>query len=111
MVCFQVGLQNDWNFQMSDERLIITPKQAATLLPDGEYIHNFANPNGMMIGCDFERSDAIKALNSAKQIEIGGDQCKSMNHALVVWDSEKRYTFFATDADRVEEMERTVANG
>lgn len=93
---------------MSNDRLIITPEQAETLLSGGEYIHNFANPNGMMIGCDYVRSDAIKALKSAAQIEIGGNQCKAMNHALVVWENDSRYTFFATDPNKVGEIEREI---
>ena len=94
---------------MEDDRLIITAEQAEALFPQGEYIHNFANPAaGMMIGCDYERCNAIEALKSAKQIEIGGDQCKAMGHALVVWDSDSRYTFFATDPDKVSELEASI---
>ena len=85
---------------------ILTPEQAKSLLADGEYIHNYANPtDGVMIGADYKRTDAIDALNSAIQIEIGGEQCRAMNHALVVWENEHKCTFFATDPERIEEFE------
>ena len=90
---------------MNDDRLILTPEQAESVLPEGEYIHNFRNPTGMLVGCDYDRDGAVKALHDAKQIEIGGDQCKAMKHGLVVWDDDKSYSFFATDGERLEKLE------
>jgi hypothetical protein len=93
---------------MSADRLIITPEQAETVLPEGEYIHNFKNPVGMFVGCDYERDDAIAALRNAEQIEIGGYQCKAMKHGLVVWKTDSDYSFFATDADSLEKLEAAL---
>lgn len=89
---------------MSKDRLIITAEQAEALLPDGEYVHNLVNPAGMLVGCDFGRDDAIAALQSAEQIEIGGEACRGMGHGLVVWADDK-HSFFATDEASVKKLE------
>lgn len=90
----------------ADDKMIITPAEAESLLADGKYVHNYANPAaGMMIGVDYERADAIDAFKKAHSIEIGGDGCKSMKHPIVVWDSPKHYTFFAADMDKVAAFE------
>ena len=96
---------------MSDAKIILTPDEAISLLADGEYVHNYANPGGMLIGCDYGREDAIKAFRSAKQIEIGGDACKAMRHPLAVWETEKRVTFFEADMAKVAALEGAKATG
>ncbi len=89
-----------------DDKVILTPEEAEALLPEGKYIHNFANPGvGMMIGCDYERPDAIKALRDAKQLELGGEQSKGLKHPIVCWHTEKRLTFFEADMAKVEAFE------
>jgi hypothetical protein len=91
---------------MSDERIILTPEEAESILVDGEYVHNYANPGaGIFIGCDFERDGAIEAIKKAAQLEIGGDNCKRMGHGLVVWTTENRPLFFATDAEKLTALE------
>ena len=92
---------------MADGRkTILTPEEAETLLPGGDIVHNYLNPSaGMFLGCDFSREETTKALRNAVRIEIGGDACKKMGHALVVWDTDQHYSFFAADKDRVAELE------
>lgn len=90
--------------------IILTPEQAEALLCDGPTVHNYVNPSAnVLVGVDFDRADAIAALHKALQIEIGGEHCKRMAHALVVWDSEKHFSFFASDADRVSAFEEDYA--
>ena len=48
-------------------------------------------------------------LRSAVQIEIGGDACKDIGHALVVWDTGRHYSFFEADKDRVAKIEAKKA--
>lgn len=92
---------------MSDEKIILTADEAISLLPGGEFVHNYANPSGgIFLGVDYERVDAEKHIREALQCEIGGERCKSMKHALAVWSSENRVTFFETDMAKVEAMER-----
>ncbi len=91
---------------MDAEKITLTPDEAESLLPEGDTVHNYLNPGaGLMMGCDFSRESAVEALSKAVQIEIGGDGCKGMGHALVVWDTEKSYSFFEADKGRVAEME------
>ena len=91
---------------MSDARIILTPDEAISLLLEGDYIHNYANPRGgLFLGVDYDREDAIEAFRKAKQIEIGGPGCKSMGHPLAVWESDDRVTFFAADMAKVEAFE------
>jgi hypothetical protein len=95
---------------MSDDKIILTADEAISLLPPGEYVHNYANPGaGLFIGVDFDRADAEDHIRKAVQCEIGGPGCKGMKHGLVVWDSEKRCTFFETDMAKLSEMEAAKA--
>lgn len=95
---------------MNDQKIILTPEEAESLLPEGENIHNYANPGpGMFVCYDYERADAIRAIRTALQLEIGGDACKRMKHALVAWSAETRCTFFQTDPAKVEAMEALKA--
>ena len=94
-----------------DNKVILTPEQAEALLPEGEYIHNFANPGaGMLIGCDYDRPDAIKALRGAKRLELGGEQSKALNHPIICWHTAGRLTFFAADMAKVEAFEALLNN-
>lgn len=95
---------------MSDDKLIITAEQAESLLNDGPTIHNFVQCGGaMLVGCDYDRAEALKAFADAKLIEIGGDGCKTMGHALAVWKGEPNdivsVSFFEADKDKVAAFE------
>lgn len=95
---------------MSDEKIILTPEEAESLLVEGEQQHNFANPNGgVFIGVDCSRDSAVKMIRAAHALEIAGPICQAMNHALVVWTSESRHLFFETDPVKVEAMEARKA--
>lgn len=86
-------------------RLILTPEEAIDLLPEGDTIHNFADGGLILLGVDYSRDEAIKAIREAVQVEIGGDGCKAMRHPLVVWNAEDKYTFFEADMDKVAALE------
>lgn len=94
---------------MADDKLLLTPTQAASLLADGKYVHNFIQSSFAFIGCDYSRSDAIKAFKAAKSIEIGGDGCKSMGHGLAVFDQAGGLSFFAADKEKVAAFEAAHA--
>lgn len=89
----------------TDNKLIITPDEAESLLQDGETVHNFAQAGFAILGCDYDRAAAIKAFREAKSIEIGGSSCKGMKHPIVIWDSDGHYTFFEADMDKVAAFE------
>lgn len=91
---------------MTDEKILLTADEAISLLPEGEYVHNYMNPNsGLFLGCDFDRADAEKHIREAFQREIGGPGCQNMKHGLVVWKTEKEISFFETDMDKLRAME------
>lgn len=91
--------------EMSDERLIITADEAISLLPSGKYVHNFAQGGMALIGCDYSRADAEKALRGASEIEIAGDMARGMKHPIACWESDNRVTFFAADMDKLDAFE------
>lgn len=94
---------------MSDDKVILTAEQAEAMLPEGQYVHNFVNPGmNMMVGCDYDRADAIAALKTAVQIELGGEHCMRMKHPIVVWDSKKHLSFFEADMAKVEAFEAAL---
>lgn len=69
---------------MSNERIVLTKKQALSMLGDGDHVHTFRNPGlGMMIGCDWSLENIISAIED-NDCELGGPMCQSMNHGLIV---------------------------
>ena len=89
----------------ADDRLIVSPDEAEALLSPGKYVHNFVQAGFALIGCDYDRADAIAAFKAAKLIEIGGDQCKRIGHALAVHSPDGTLSFFAADKDAVSAFE------
>jgi hypothetical protein len=95
---------------VSDKKIILTPDEAISILVDGPYIHNYANPApGMFVGCDYDRDQAIEAIREAVALEIGGPNSQRMGHGLIVWTSETRLLFFATDREKLEALEARKA--
>lgn len=94
----------------SDDKLIITAAEAESLLHDHAYVHNFLPAGLLMLGCDYERADAIAAFKAARQIEIGGDGCKAMKHPLAVFDAKGKLSFFEADMAKVEAFEAARAS-
>lgn len=72
---------------MNEERRFLTAEEAISLLNDGDNIHTFVNPNGsMLIGADWSREKVISLFEEhSGKIEIGGNMCRGMSHALIVW--------------------------
>lgn len=93
---------------MSDDRIFLTPEQAETMLPEGDTVHCYRNPNGMLIGADWDRADVIKAFATAREIEIGGQGCRAVRHPLVVTQTDNRAMFFEADMDKVEAFEAAL---
>ncbi len=82
---------------MSEERQPLTPEQAKSLLNDGQDIHVFLNPNGMLIGADWTRQQVESLINKAESLEVGGAACVRMKHGLVA-KSDGRYHFIESKA-------------
>jgi hypothetical protein len=93
---------------VSNTKVILTADQAESLLPPGEQVHSFVNPPWGFVGCHNSRKNALRRIREAKLIEIGGERAKRMKHALIVYAREGGYTFFATDMEKVEALERRL---
>lgn len=98
--------------QVEEPPVFITAEQAIRLLKPGARVHTFLNPAGMLVGCDTDRAVAVAAINSAARLEIGGDGCKRLEHALVVWNSEGTdVTFYECDMVKVYALEEELTGG
>lgn len=88
-----------------DNRRFISPDEAIALLPDGDDIHTFMNPGGMLIGCDISRAAIIKKFNEhPDKIEIGGETARRMKHAIIVIQ-ENGPLFIANDAGKLNDFD------
>lgn len=88
-------------------RKIITPAQAIELLNDGDYIHVFRNPNGMLLGADWSRQSIIDEINKdGAVLEIGGQQCRAMGHGLVINLS----AFVEANEEKIKLLDKSESN-
>lgn len=86
---------------MSDEeRVTLTPEQAAAMLPDKEYIHTFRQVGltGMLVGAEWTKADIINHFSKAKRVELSGATATHMGHGLAVEDERGGYLFVETKA-------------
>jgi hypothetical protein len=68
------------------EKRLISAAEAESLLNNGEQIHTFTNPGGMLLGCDMSRQSVLDKFKEYDgQIEIAGPMARKMKHALVIW--------------------------
>ena len=62
------------------------------------------NPNiNILVGADHSKESFLKDLETAKEIEVGGEQCRKMGHALVLWQGNNPY-FFEHNEDKLLEL-------
>lgn len=73
---------------MGEERKPLSAEEAAAMLPDGEWIHTFMNPAGMMLGADWARGDVIEMFQRCG-VELSGKMATAMKHGLVSVDEGK----------------------
>lgn len=87
---------------MDKEKTVLTKQEAIEMLPEGEKIHVFMNPNGMLLGADWTRQQVLELINGVKKenyISLAGEQATRMKHGLVVWDGN-RYCFIQTKDEK-----------
>lgn len=84
---------------MSDEKQFLTAEEAEAMLPDGEYIHTFSNPDaGIILGADTKREKIIELLRQKSgKIEVAGETAQRMNHGIALIEDGRRL-FIATKA-------------
>jgi len=79
----------------TDSRQYLTYDEAVALLPDGEDIHTFLNPNGTLLGADWPRQKILEALRAGKP-ELSGMLASRMNHGITMWREGGGFLFIAT---------------
>ena len=79
---------------MSDDKVFLSYEQAVSLLPEGDNVHVFLNPNGVLLGADWSRKSVLDMLQVGES-QLGGGMCLSMGHGLVC-KNEGRFHFVAT---------------
>lgn len=91
---------------MDEEKWVITAAEAESLLVDGaDTIHSFTNPTAnLLLGCDYDRADAIAAFKKTDLIEIAGPAARNIKHAIAAWEDDE-LTYFECDMDKLAELE------
>lgn len=94
--------------EKKDERVFITADEATSLLNDGENIHTFVNPNGMLIGADWSRNKILELLKEhSGKIELGGDTCRAMKHGMIVFRGDSPL-FIETNDKKLKEFDPDI---
>jgi len=89
---------------MGDKRHI-TFDEAVGLLNEGEYVHTFRGGGSILIGCDHERDSMLKSMKQYENtLQIGGDQCRSMNHGPVL-DHTAGSLFIETNKEKLDSFD------
>jgi hypothetical protein len=92
------------------DKIYLTKEQAISALPKSKLIHTFTNPSGMLVGCDISRKSLISQINNSREneLEIGGDTCKRLKHALVLYRNG-RALFIESNMQVIEKLETELA--
>lgn len=80
---------------MADEPEELTYDEAVALLPDGDQVHTFVNPGGILVGAHWERADVLAALRNSPVRIVSGPSAQSFGHGLAVFE-RGRYVFIET---------------
>lgn len=62
----------------------LTLDDAIAALPEGDDIHTFMNPGGMLIGADWSRAQIVEALKASPEIRITGPMAQGMKHGIAI---------------------------
>lgn len=79
---------------MSDEIVILTTKQAITMLPEGDTVHTFRQVGMMIVGADLPKENVVSAIEKYG-CELAGEQATAMGHGMVLKD-DVGHLFIAT---------------
>lgn len=82
----------------------MTYDEAVAMLPDGNSIHTFMNPNGMLLGADWSREEILAELRNAHEILETGPAAQAMGHGIAI-DEDGRVLFIETRKSNVEEKQ------
>lgn len=87
-------------FLSKEEAIACLPEDCSTQIQNGP----------VFIGADCSKDDAIKAINDAWSIEIGGDMCRNTGRGIVLFEITKpgfgRYRFVSHDEEKLAAVEK-----
>lgn len=93
---------------IGEERIFITPKQAINLVIGKDEVHCTVQAAFGFIGADHSMESVIKTFKDADKIEIGGENCERMGHAIVVFPKDAKMQsdlmFFAHDPEKLKKF-------
>lgn len=92
------------------EKIVITPEQAISILPDGEFIHTFYNPGFGLIGADWSKADIIEKLRNSYIIELAGPTARCIGHGMCAYGKNAEILFVETDEARLFTLEKEIEN-
>ena len=72
-------------------------------------IHTYAVTGRMLIGVDWPREEAVDAIGKSFALALSGPSMRGLGHALVVWDTEDHYRFFATERGALGDLDAAQA--
>lgn len=79
---------------MEEKIINLTKEQALSIAKiNNDKIHCFLAASFGLIGADHDIKSFAEKLNKASSIEVGGNNCRSMSHALVLWIEDEPYFF------------------
>jgi hypothetical protein len=93
---------------MSEEAINLTADEAIAVIAPGEHVHTFRNPNGMLIGADWDRADLEEAVRKASVRTLTGGGARHMKHGLAI-EVDDRWLFVETSEDALVEIESRKA--
>lgn len=101
-----------------DGKKYLNAEEAIALLPESELIHTFYSTGICLVGGDWDRAEILQKLTEVDNIEIAGEQARSMGHGLAAYNNGARLEdvlFIETDKakldafDPIAEMENEDA--
>ena len=90
---------------MNKERVALTKEQAldCLIVKEGQ-VHNFIPAPFGIVGADWNLNEVKECLDKANSIEIGGEQCRKLNHGVAVISGEDVY-FFEADNNKLDKYD------
>lgn len=68
-----------------DKPIVLSFDEAVKLLPDGDNIHTFRNPQaGLMFGADWDRAALLDAMRASSEIQVTGPAAQAAGHGLAI---------------------------
>ncbi|MBE6156951.1 MAG: hypothetical protein E7161_04345 [Firmicutes bacterium] len=87
-----------------EDKIFLTKEEALKIAKiDNNQIHNFVSTSFALIGVDYNLETFNRYLDEATCIEVGGEHCRGMNHALAVQRNGEVY-FFEHNEDKLKEL-------